>query len=189
MKTPNKISDSSGRGCECYYFSNGDGTGWKVYRNKGDATLAWASQIWAVRKDIAPLVLSGIKELSLDFPPKSNYKCPVSDEYIDLVGNKYVLDRFDRALDINCSQYLIELCNKDICYGFLTEEVESIGLSSQYEHHQYFHYKLSSTCGDCHSYNWGITGNRILFLDFGNHFSRLFSEKQKKEIEKIMKQA
>ncbi len=199
MKTPSKLSESSNNGCECYYFSNGDKTGWKTYNCLDVAKVAWASQIWAVRKDIAPLVLSGIKELKMDLPLKQEYCCPVSNMYIDLVDEIYVgaayqyLDnRTKNSLKINCSDHLIRKGNSGVRYGFLTEEIDIIAdkifglIDSQYS---YFKEKTSLRIGDAHKGNWGILKNKIVFIDFGHQFSQSFGDKQVKEIDKIMEQA
>ena len=189
MKPPNKLSDSSSSGCECYYFSNGDKTGWKVYRNLDSAKLAWASQIWAMRKDIAPFILSGIKETNIDPPLYDSYRCPVSNRYIDLLDNEYVLDKFNGRLQINCSQHLVEQQEKNMCYAFLTEEVDIIADHLEIRSSDRDYFLDKAYIGDIHGGNWGISGNRILFIDFGSHFSYRFSDKQKTEIEKIMTQA
>jgi len=196
MKTPNKISDSSGRGCECHYFSNGDKTGWKMYNDFYSARLAWASQIWAIRKDIAPFVLSGVKKISMEIGPASYYQCPVSNTYISKIWDEYVLfnrnDNRSYPVKVNCSQHLMNREIKQVYYGFLTEEIDIIANKINITllgegPRQYFLDKAN--IGDIHDGNWGISDNRILFIDFGSHFSGKFSVKQKIEIEKIMAQA
>lgn len=84
MKTPIPTDSSkyTSSGTDCIYFDNGDGTGWKLYRNKEDAVQAWASQIWALRKNAAPFILSGVKELAMS--GRTNYGFLV--EHVDMIG-------------------------------------------------------------------------------------------------------
>ena len=195
---PTNSKQSTGKGIECYYFSNRDGTGWKIYQDKDNAKTAWANQVWAVRKGLAPLILSGIKRISIDLDLPYSFKCPVSVVFIPrrigvygIMQSKKIVLKFCK---VNCDMiYKKSVENK--AYGFLTEEVECVGTefleygSHSFDYAETIYEKLNFRCGiDFHGGNWGVLNNEIVYIDFGTHFGKRMPVKCKQEIEKIKEQ-
>lgn len=94
-KIPTDSSNYSSDGIQCKYFDNGDGTGWKLYYGKEETIQAWASQIWALTKNGAPFILSGIKEF--EFEKKDNFPEQVCMygflvENVDIIGDELGID-------------------------------------------------------------------------------------------------
>ena len=111
--------DSDGCGCECWYFSNGDGTGTKIFRLYSIAITAYRWQNWAYKHDLGPQVLSDLRVYSfLDWDKneieqygfiteevnyigknvtKKHYsmKSQIGDRYHDVVGHDNIGDFHD----------------------------------------------------------------------------------------------
>jgi hypothetical protein len=190
------LKNKTSKGVECTYFSNKDKTGWKIYRNKYDALTAWSNQIWAVKKDIAPLVLSDIREVELIEPKEKEIHCPLTGQCI-FIGPKcdYEIYQNRKYMKVNCSDLFSKDTKTTIYYGFLVEEIETVALDimSYSEMAGYFQRRMGCPNErnniDCHTGNWGIHENRLLYIDFGSHFSNNMNKRQREEVDKIKKQS
>ena len=170
-----KETDKSSSGCECLYFSNGDGTGWKVYQNREAAELARATQIWADRYNIAPQILSKVQECEIELKAKTYFRCPASGLFFDENGDGFTIIKDGKKLTANCSDFLFANRTIKTQYCFLTEEAE--GMPGDYEGEEALSY-IRKTLDeindeksfDLHENNAGIIDGEPVMIDFGKHF-------------------
>ena len=186
-KTKLKATDSTSNGCECHYFTQNDGTGWKVYRDKSIALLAWGTQKWAYEKGFAPKILSNIVPIMIQYKPRSFY-CPLKvslffqEDYKIYINGRCVIAPCNEKLKGNQDNFTIS-------YGFITEEVDEIAMDADIDNYlednlfdEMEDYFEDGYRGDFHNENWGLLNGEAKFIDFGSHFTKHILIKHKKEI-------
>jgi len=164
-KLPKKAQQQTSSGVECLYFSNSDGTGWKLYENKDTALKARATQLYFHRYGMAPFIYSKVIPIPIEF-----------NVYLSIRPALIVLVYFGFLTEEAITENSI---GED--HNILDEAVLSLLKQLQWMSNtqKYF---------DLHCGNIGISndGNSVV-IDFGSHFYKCLSQSIKEKIGIIIK--
>jgi len=84
---PNDLTRSDSHGCECNYFSNRDGTGWKIYSEKEIAEMARKTQMYFYTIKLAPAILSEVTAIEI-----KNYHNPLDKKVIPVIHYGFITE-------------------------------------------------------------------------------------------------
>ena len=166
---PKKAQHKTSFGAECLYFSNSDGTGWKVYREKDTALKAWATQLYFHRYGMAAFIYSNVIPISIEVDNLESL-CPARTVavYFGFLTEEVRTDKpQDNLTDITNLLYEAVL--------LLLKQLQRMNNTQQ--------------GFDLHSSNIGISNdsNSFVIIDFGSHFYRCLSQSIQEKIGIIIK--